>query len=128
MLSARSVQCEPSLRHAYVKTIVSFLLLDEYFLTYAGLEPRLLTRFDCRRYAREAYELGVRYFGGCCGFEPYHMREVAEEVSTFMKAMLQLLYTFGNAKTLACFLSGQHQLCLFRRRDSATKILFSRGL
>ena len=49
------------------------------FLT--GLEPRLLTRFDCRRYAREAYDLGVRYIGGCCGFEPYHIREIAEEVS-----------------------------------------------
>ncbi len=45
-----------------------------------ALEPRVLTRWDCRRYAREAYEAGVRYFGGCCGFEPYHMREVAEEV------------------------------------------------
>ena len=40
----------------------------------------MLTRWDCRRYAREAYDAGVRYFGGCCGFEPYHMREVAEEV------------------------------------------------
>ena len=48
----------------------------------SGLEPRLLTRFDCRLYAREAYELGVRYVGGCCGFEPYHIREVAEEVSS----------------------------------------------
>ena len=33
------------------------------------------------RYAREAWELGVRYIGGCCGFEPYHIRAVAEELS-----------------------------------------------
>ena len=33
------------------------------------------------RYAREAYEIGVRYIGGCCGFEPYHIRAVAEELS-----------------------------------------------
>ena len=43
----------------------------------------MLTRFDCRRYAREAYDLGVRYIGGCCGFEPYHIREIAEEVTEF---------------------------------------------
>ena len=26
------------------------------------------------RWAREAYNLGIRYIGGCCGFEPYHIR------------------------------------------------------
>ena len=57
------------------------MYLLEFFIC-SGLEPRLLTRFDCRRYAREAYELGVRYIGGCCGFEPHHIREAAEEVSS----------------------------------------------
>lgn len=33
------------------------------------------------RYAREAYELGVRYIGGCCGVEPYHIRAIAEELA-----------------------------------------------
>ncbi len=33
------------------------------------------------RYAREAYEMGIRYIGGCCGFEPYHIRAVAEELA-----------------------------------------------
>jgi len=46
-----------------------------------ALEPRLLTRFEMQKYAREAYELGVRYIGGCCGFEPYHVRGVAEELA-----------------------------------------------
>ncbi len=23
---------------------------------------------------RSAYDLGIRYIGGCCGFEPYHIR------------------------------------------------------
>ena len=27
-----------------------------------------------KRWAREAYNLGIRYVGGCCGFEPYHIR------------------------------------------------------
>lgn len=45
-----------------------------------GMEPRTLTRFDMHRYAREAYDLGVRYIGGCCGFEAYHVRAIAEEL------------------------------------------------
>ena len=46
-----------------------------------ALEPRLYTRWDAHKYARHAYELGVRYIGGCCGFEPYHIRAVAEELA-----------------------------------------------
>lgn len=46
-----------------------------------GLEPRICTRWDMHRYAREAYDLGVRFIGGCCGFEAYHIRAVAEELA-----------------------------------------------
>lgn len=46
-----------------------------------GLEPRVLTRWDVQKYAREAYNLGIRYIGGCCGFEPYHIRAIAEELA-----------------------------------------------
>jgi len=46
-----------------------------------ALEPRVCTRWDMQRYAREAYELGVRYIGGCCGFESYHIRAVSEELA-----------------------------------------------
>ena len=45
-----------------------------------ALEPRIYTRWDMHRYARDAYELGVRYIGGCCGFEAYHIRAVCEEL------------------------------------------------
>ncbi|CAL4211189.1 unnamed protein product [Meganyctiphanes norvegica] len=45
-----------------------------------GLEPRICTRWDMHRYAREAYDIGIRFIGGCCGFEPYHIRAVAEEL------------------------------------------------
>jgi len=45
-----------------------------------ALEPRVCTRWDMHRYAREAWELGVRYIGGCCGFEAYHIRAVSEEL------------------------------------------------
>ncbi|XP_035999813.1 betaine--homocysteine S-methyltransferase 1 [Fundulus heteroclitus] len=46
-----------------------------------GLEPRILTRWDMHQYAREAYNAGIRFIGGCCGFEPYHIRAVAEELA-----------------------------------------------
>ncbi|XP_063958959.1 betaine--homocysteine S-methyltransferase 1-like isoform X3 [Lytechinus pictus] len=47
-----------------------------------AMEPRALTRIDVHKFARKAYDLGVRYIGGCCGFEPYHIRAIAEELST----------------------------------------------
>jgi S-methylmethionine-dependent homocysteine/selenocysteine methylase len=27
-----------------------------------------------------AYEMGIRFIGGCCGFEPYHVRAMVEEL------------------------------------------------
>ena len=33
-----------------------------------------------QKFAREAFDAGVRYIGGCCGFEPYHIRAIAQEV------------------------------------------------
>lgn len=56
-----------------------FSFVQKYFIT--GLEPRVLTRWDCHAYARRAYDMGIRYIGGCCGFEPYHTRAIAEELS-----------------------------------------------
>lgn len=56
--------------------MLSFLLVAA-----VGLEPRILTRWDMHAYARRAYDMGVRYIGGCCGFEPYHIRAVSEELS-----------------------------------------------
>ena len=44
------------------------------------MEPRQITRWEAARYAREAYILGVRIIGGCCGFESYHIRAMAEEL------------------------------------------------
>lgn len=46
-----------------------------------SVEPRQITRWEARRWAREAFNLGVRYIGGCCGFEPYHVRAMAEELA-----------------------------------------------
>lgn len=52
---------------------------NEFLLS--GLEPRILTRWDMHKYAREAYNAGIRFIGGCCGFEPYHIRALAEELA-----------------------------------------------
>jgi len=46
-----------------------------------AVEPRQITRIEAAKFAREAYDLGVRYIGGCCGFEPYHIRAMAEELA-----------------------------------------------
>ena len=59
-----------------------------------GLEPRLCTRFDMHQYAREAYEMGVRYIGGCCGFEPYHIRAVTQEVFILLFSNIIFLNIF----------------------------------
>ena len=45
-----------------------------------ALENRICTRWDIQDFARKAYELGVSYIGGCCGFEPYHIRAISEEL------------------------------------------------
>ncbi|KAJ7373164.1 hypothetical protein OS493_014312 [Desmophyllum pertusum] len=46
-----------------------------------AMEPRMLTRWDVHKYARRAYDMGVRYIGGCSGFYPYHIRAIAEELA-----------------------------------------------
>jgi len=46
-----------------------------------SVEPRQITRWEARKWARQAFQLGVRYIGGCCGFEPYHIRAMAEELA-----------------------------------------------
>lgn len=39
-----------------------------------------MTRWDAHKFGRDAYNAGIRFIGGCCGIEPYHIRAVAEEV------------------------------------------------
>ncbi|XP_066972849.1 betaine--homocysteine S-methyltransferase 1-like [Macrobrachium rosenbergii] len=46
-----------------------------------AMEARTVSRFDIHKFARAAYDLGVRYIGGCCGFEAYHIRAIAEELA-----------------------------------------------
>ena len=68
--------------HSFCCHIVIFFFEQAFVYFFLALEPRKLTRWDVHKYARQAYDLGVRYIGGCCGFEPYHIRAIAEEVGT----------------------------------------------
>merc|ERR1712142_795170 len=72
------LMCQPLALHTPDAGKQGFIDLPEFPF---GLEPRICTRWDMHKYAREAYEMGIRFIGGCCGFEPYHIRAVAEELS-----------------------------------------------
>jgi betaine-homocysteine S-methyltransferase len=43
-----------------------------------ALEPLLCNRYEVADFGREAYALGVRYLGLCCGAGPHHVRSLAE--------------------------------------------------
>ncbi|HUN45166.1 MAG TPA: homocysteine S-methyltransferase family protein [Stellaceae bacterium] len=43
-----------------------------------ALDPFACNRYELGEFAREAYELGIRYLGVCCGAGPHHIRGVAE--------------------------------------------------
>jgi betaine-homocysteine S-methyltransferase len=45
-----------------------------------ALEPNLCTRFEVAAFTRSAADLGVRYFGLCCGAAPHLIRSMAEEL------------------------------------------------
>ena len=43
-----------------------------------ALDPFMCTRYEIADFAREAYDLGIRYLGVCCGAGPHHIRSMAE--------------------------------------------------
>jgi Homocysteine S-methyltransferase len=43
-----------------------------------ALDPFTCNRYEMEAFARQAYEMGVRYLGGCCGSGPHHIRALAE--------------------------------------------------
>lgn len=71
------LMCQPVAFHTPDASRQGLIDLPEFPF---ALEPRICTRWDIRRYARDAYKMGVRYIGGCCGFEPYHIRAIADEL------------------------------------------------
>jgi len=71
------LMCQPLAFHTPDAGRQGFIDLPEFPF---ALEPRVCTRWDIHKYARDAYKMGIRYIGGCCGFEPYHIRAVSEEL------------------------------------------------
>ena len=45
-----------------------------------ALDPLYCNRYEIRKFAEEAYKMGINYLGVCCGAAPIHIREVAEAV------------------------------------------------
>ncbi len=45
-----------------------------------GLDPFMCTRAEIFDFGREAFALGVRYLGVCCGAGPHHIRSLAESL------------------------------------------------
>jgi betaine-homocysteine S-methyltransferase len=43
-----------------------------------ALDPFVCNRYEIAEFGREAYALGVRYLGVCCGAGPHHIRSLAE--------------------------------------------------
>jgi len=70
-----------------------------------GLEPFTCTRWEIADFTRAALELGVSYFGVCCGAAPSHIRSMAEalgrtpEASRYSPDMSKHAY-FGSDPTL----------------------------
>jgi betaine-homocysteine S-methyltransferase len=44
----------------------------------SALDPFVCNRYEIAEFGREAYDLGVRYLGVCCGAGPHHIRSLAE--------------------------------------------------
>jgi betaine-homocysteine S-methyltransferase len=51
-----------------------------------ALDPLFCNRYEVGAFAAEAYALGVRYLGVCCGASPMLIRQVAEEVGLTTEA------------------------------------------
>ena len=45
-----------------------------------ALDPLRCSRFEMARFARQVFDLGVRYIGVCCGGSPAHIRQISEEL------------------------------------------------
>jgi len=69
---------QPLAYHTPDATKQGFIDLPEFPF---GLEPRVATRYEMQSFARQAYDMGIRYIGGCCGYQTYHIRAMTEELT-----------------------------------------------
>jgi len=71
------LMAQPVIYHTPDASRQGFIDLPEFPF---ALEPRVATRWEIQNWARASYDMGMRYIGGCCGFQPYHIRAIAEEL------------------------------------------------
>jgi len=72
------LMCQPLAYMTPDATKQGFIDLPEFPF---ALEPRIVTRYEMQNFARQAWDMGVRFIGGCCGFQAYHIRAITEELS-----------------------------------------------
>ena len=70
-----------------------------------ALDPMYCNRYEIRKFAKEAYSLGVKYLGVCCGAAPIHIREVAEAIGRKVPASryrekMENHYMYGTNKRI----------------------------
>ncbi len=71
-----------------------------------ALDSQGATRYELAQWGREAYELGIRYLGICCGNTPAHTRSLAEALGRSTPASryspdMSKQFLFGNDPGLA---------------------------
>jgi len=72
------LMAQPVIYHTPDASKQGFIDLPEFPF---ALEPRIATRWEVQNWARASYDMGLRYIGGCCGFQAYHIRAIAEELA-----------------------------------------------
>lgn len=70
-----------------------------------ALDPLLCNRYEIREFAKQAYELNIRYLGVCCGASPVHIREVAHACGIVTQAhrfyeKMENHFMYGNNERL----------------------------
>ena len=70
-----------------------------------ALDPMQCNRYEIRKFAKEAFEIGINYLGVCCGANPMLIREVAETVGLKVPASkyrenMENHYMFGKNKRI----------------------------
>ncbi|KGX86857.1 homocysteine S-methyltransferase family protein [Pontibacillus litoralis] len=70
-----------------------------------SLDPLYCNRYELAQWAKEAFNIGVNYFGLCCGASPSMLREVAETVgrktiNSKYSPNMEKHFLFGTDKTL----------------------------
>ncbi len=81
-----------------------------------GLDPFQCTRYEMGDVALKCHELGLRYFGGCCGAGPHHIRVMAEAIGRTPAASR---YSLDMSKHYAL---GTDERLLRHNRDYASRL------